>query len=89
MQFLVITTIQLLSLLEYMILLRMILSWVMKKETHPITVFIFNLTEPILVPFKSILNKLGVKPDLDLSPILLFIFIELLKYLTIYMPYRI
>lgn len=40
MQFLVITIIQLLILVEYMILLRIVLSWLMKMETHPLTVFL-------------------------------------------------
>lgn len=57
---------QFLSLVELLILARVILSWVASPtSSNPIVELIRSVTEPILAPIRSILPRTG---PLDLSP---------------------
>ncbi len=57
-----------------------ILSWVAPQTRHPAATLIFQLVEPIMRPMRRIIPSLG---GLDLSPIFIFIAINLIKILVI------
>jgi YggT family protein len=57
-----------------------ILSWVAPQTRHPAALLIFQLVEPVMRPMRRIIPSLG---GLDLSPIFIFIAINLIKILVI------
>ena len=58
------------DLLFYMILVRVLMSWINPGLHNPIVAVIYQLTEPLMAPVRRILPPLG---GLDLSPILLLL----------------
>ncbi len=55
-----------------------ILSWVAPGASHPAAHLLYQLTAPVMAPFRRLLPPMG---GLDLSPILLFIAINVLQIL--------
>ncbi|MCH7745892.1 MAG: YggT family protein [Chloroflexi bacterium] len=55
---------------------RVILSWINVSPSNPISIFIFQVTEPILAPIRRLLPKMGA---LDLSPMIAIILITVLR----------
>ena len=72
-----------LRIYEMLLVMRILLSWV---SVDPSSVWIERLimvTDPVLMPFREIyfriIDRLNVQIPIDLSPILVFILIELLQ----------
>lgn len=68
-------------LINYMfwaILIRVILSWIAPDPTQPFTRIMIQITEPIMAPARRILPPMG---GLDLSPILVLLFLQFLQIL--------
>ncbi|MEA3422868.1 MAG: YggT family protein [Bacillota bacterium] len=60
-----------------LILARVLMSWFVKDLNNPIAMFIYQITEPILSPFRSLLKKLGLGGTmLDFSPIVALLVIQ-------------
>jgi len=53
-----------------------ILSWVAPRSYHPAVQLLHQITEPVMRPFRRLLPPMG---GLDLSPILLFLVINVLQ----------
>ncbi|MEZ5502084.1 MAG: YggT family protein [Halioglobus sp.] len=53
-----------------------ILSWVAQGSNHPAIYLLFQITEPVMSPFRKLLPPMG---GLDFSPILVFILINVLQ----------
>ena len=67
----------LIQLYTLVLLARIILSWFPKVDrSNPIIQFIYNVTEPVLEPVRRALPPMG---GLDLSPIVVFFGIHLLR----------
>lgn len=62
---------------SYLILARIFLSWLPVDRTNHIVSVIYQVTEPILAPFRVILPMGGM--GLDLSPIIVFFLLNLLR----------
>ena len=77
------TLYQFLNIIIYMVLVRAVLSWFVRDLSNPLVRFLFEVTEPLLAPFKELQNKIGITGGLDFSPIFLFMVIEFLKKLVI------
>ncbi|CAN2326654.1 YGGT family protein [Fusobacterium sp. oral taxon C10] len=76
-----ITIIQRLSWLAYiLIMIRVFLSWVPMNNNF--TELIYNLTEPVLKPFRDVLDKYLNLP-IDLSPLLFIVCIEAVERILI------
>ena len=58
------------------ILVSIILSWVAPGSYNPVILLLHQLTEPVMKPFRKILPAMG---GLDLSPIFVFITINILQ----------
>ncbi len=56
--------------LEIAILGRVLVSWVSPRYDNPISQFLYDTTEPILRPIRSLLPRTGM---LDLSPFIAFL----------------
>ena len=76
-----ITIIQRLSWLAYiLIMIRVFLSWVPMNNNF--TELIYNLTEPMLKPFRDVLDKYLNLP-IDLSPLLFIVCVEAVEKILI------
>ena len=76
-----ITIIQKLSWIIYiLIMIRVLLSWIPMNNSF--SELIYNVTEPMLKPFKDVLNKYLNLP-IDLSPLLFIITIEAVEKILI------
>jgi YggT family protein len=74
-----------LRFVEFLLLVRAVMSWFTKFDSDSkIQTIVYDLTEFMLRPVRSLLNKFGMrKLFLDFSPIIVFFIIEFLKSLLI------
>jgi len=66
-----------LSVMNFLIFARVMMSWIVKDYSHPIVQFIYQVTEPILAPIRSILIRVGIGGTLDFSPIVAMLLIQM------------
>ena len=62
--------------LNIILIIRIILSWIPHNRYHPIINLIYDVTEPILKPFRNMINPVQ---GIDVSPIIVFILLNFLK----------
>jgi YggT family protein len=72
---------QLLDVLFFAILGSIIMSWVAPQSSHPATLLLHQITEPVMAPARRMLPNLG---GLDFSPIVVFIIINLIEMMALY-----
>jgi len=60
----------------FAILAMIILSWIAQGGNNPALRLLFQLTEPVMAPFRKVLPPMG---GLDLSPIFVFILINIIQ----------
>lgn len=65
-----------LQLYFFAILAMIILSWIAPGGHNPAVILLYQLTEPVMAPFRKVLPAIG---GLDLSPILVFLAIGVLQ----------
>ena len=78
---------KLLFVLEILILIRVIISWLPLDQNSQIVGFIHTVTEPILSPIRKLIDKSifgGKGQVLDFSPFIAYIILQLLQN---YIPY--
>ena len=62
--------------LNLMILIRVFLSWFNYNPNNKLIVLVFQLTDPVLEPFKKLTAKLGLNTGMiDFSPIISLLFL--------------
>jgi len=66
----------LLYVLWVAILVRVILSWFPVDPSNPIIRLVWDVTEPILAPFRRVIPRIGM---FDLSPLAAFLVISFLQ----------
>lgn len=66
----------LLKLYFWALIVMIVASWIAPGSTHPALALINQITEPLMKPFRSILPSMG---GLDLSPILVFLVLQILE----------
>ena len=66
--------------LYFVLIIRVLLSWIPHNAYHPLIEPIYRISEPILKPFQNIIPswKIGI----DLSPILAFFALGILRRLV-------
>jgi YggT family protein len=64
----------------YIIIARAIISWVNPDPYNPIVQFLYKATEPVLARVRRFLPNLG---GLDISPLVVILFLFFLKYFVI------
>jgi YggT family protein len=64
------------SIIFYLVLIRVILSWVNPTFNNPMVAVIYQLTEPLMAPARRLLPSMG---GLDLSPILLLLALQFMQ----------
>ena len=73
-------------LLSYLILARVVISWLPIKKDNILFKLIFSLTEPILGPIRKLIFKSplgGPGMMLDFSPIIAYLLLEVLRAVLI------
>jgi len=65
----------LLQLYGLVLLGRVLSTWVDPEGRHPVSRFLFRLTEPVLAPIRRILPRTG---PFDLAPVIVFVLLEVL-----------
>jgi YggT family protein len=60
----------------FALLAMIILSWVAQGSRHPAIHLLYQLTEPVMAPFRKLLPAMG---GLDFSPILVFVLINVVQ----------
>ena len=65
------------QLIQYLIIARILLSWIPMNINYKLKQFLYNLTEPLLSPVRKLIpaTKLGF----DLSPILVILCLRILQ----------
>lgn len=71
------------NLIYIIILIRVLLSWIPVDRNNSFVQIIFQITEPMLVPFRTLQQKLGIGGSLDFSPIFLLIVIKIIASLLL------
>lgn len=69
------------DLLSFAIIARILLSWVRSPGAGRIKMFIYDITEPILGPFRRPVFRIGV---IDISPIIVLMLLDVCKSLLLY-----
>lgn len=70
------------QVLDFLILIRVILSWIPRLPDNIFTRLLFDLTEPILAPIRNLINKSpfgGTGMILDFSPMIALIIINVVS----------
>ncbi len=65
-----------LMVFKWLVIIRCFLSFIPHNPYQPIIKFIYDVTEPLMAPFRRILPSTG---GIDFSPILLFVVIQVLE----------
>jgi YggT family protein len=69
-----------LNIYGYLLILRIVISWVRINEYNPWIRLLVKLTEPYLEPFRSLFPPLA---GIDFSPILAFLVLNMLRIVLI------
>lgn len=70
----------LLTIYIWLIIARALLSWVTPYTYHPLTNFLYKVTEPLLKPIRKLIPPIY---GLDLSPLIVIFLIYLIKEIII------
>ncbi len=68
------------TILSYAILIRVLLSWVRVDPYNPLVQILYQITEPILAPFRRVIPPAG---GLDFSPIVAYFALEVVRRLLL------
>ena len=73
------------NILYFLILARVLLSWIPMQPDNKIRRFFYVLTEPLLGPIRSLINKspLGGGMMVDFSPVIVLFIIQILRSIII------
>jgi YggT family protein len=74
------------NILYFVLVIRIILSWVNADPYNEIVQIIYRVTDPILAPFRRLPLQMG---GMDFSPIVAFLVLSVLKTFIVNILYRI
>lgn len=65
---------------RWILIARILLSWVKHDPYHPIIRFIYQVTDPVLDPLSRVIPPIGM---IDISPIIAFFILEMVRKLVL------
>ncbi|MDW7675691.1 MAG: YggT family protein [Bacillota bacterium] len=68
------------EVMSWLIIARVLLSWIRHNPYSPIIRFVYEITEPILGPFRRLIPRLGA---IDFSPIIALLALRYLETIII------
>jgi YggT family protein len=84
MSIIIVAVDRLFSIIELLIIVRIILSYIPDLRTSKVYEIVFQLTEPILYPVRELLYKVGLNRGMiDFAPIGAFVILNLIRSLLI------
>lgn len=70
------------NVIYFLIISRAIMSWFIRDLSNPIARFLYEITEPLLAPIRSVLQAIGLGGKMfDFSPLVLFFILNFLSSL--------
>ena len=69
------------EILNFLLIARILLSWIPHNRYHPIINFIYQATEPILRPFRNMINPIQ---GIDISPMIVFFLLRVIRNFLIF-----
>lgn len=70
--------------LMFLLLVRAVMSWVVRDTRHPFVNLVYQLTEPILLPVRELFYKLGLmNSGIDFSFLATIILLQLVENVVI------
>ncbi|MCK9443502.1 MAG: YggT family protein [Tissierellaceae bacterium] len=73
----------LINLIEVLIVVRIVLSFLNIRSKGVLTGIVYELTEPVLGPARELIYKLGVDTGMfDFSPLLAIVFLRIIQYIA-------
>ncbi|MDN5325574.1 MAG: YggT family protein [Moorella sp. (in: firmicutes)] len=69
------------EVLNWLIIARILISWFPHDPNNPIMRFIYEITEPVLAPFRRIMPRTTL--PIDFSPIIAVLVLQLVEHLLI------
>lgn len=73
------------QLINFLLVVRVLLSWIKYNPENRYIMLLFNLTDPILDPFKKLLKRLNVNLEMvDLSPLVAMLAIQYILQPLVY-----
>ena len=76
MDFIIVLLINIVRILKYAIIARVLMSWIQVDRSNRLVIFTYQATEPTLRFFRKILPRFGM---IDLSPLIAFIALDFLQ----------
>ena len=71
-----------LNIFIFAIIIQAVLSWINPDPYNPVSGLLFNITRPVLQPFRSLIKPVG---GLDLSPLVALIVLMFIERLVVYL----
>nr|WP_307775428.1 YggT family protein [uncultured Cetobacterium sp.] len=71
------------EIVNILILIRILLSWLAPYSRNEFTNFVYGVTEPILRPFRTLIPMGNLR--IDLSPVLAYFALRILRYIIFYL----
>lgn len=74
----------LLNIIETLIVVRILFSFLNINQPNIITKFVYEMTEPVLGPARELIQSLGIKTGMfDFSPLLAIMFLRIIYTLIV------
>ena len=67
---------QIIGLYKLVLIARIVLSWIPHNPHNPAITILYKITEPVLEPVRRVIPSIG---GIDISPIIVFIALSLIK----------
>ncbi len=74
------------NILYFILIIRIIISWVGADPSNEIVRVIYKITDPLLAPFRALPLRIGA---IDFSPIVAFLVLSVVKNLVVNLLYQI
>ncbi len=68
---------QFVQVINFLIIVRVLMSWIVRDYRNPVANFFYQVTEPLLAPFRALQQRLGIGGMLDFSPIIAMLAVQL------------
>lgn len=71
----------LLAAIQFLMLARAIISWLPFEEDHPLVTFLVAVTEPVIMPVRAVIERLGLFEGMpiDMSFLITFMLLSILE----------
>lgn len=80
MEFILNVLLMFITVMQFAIIGRAIMSWFDRSQSNPISQFLVQLTEPIVAPIRSLLPSMGM---IDFSPLVAILVLLVLRMMLI------